>query len=148
MRVCAELSSVNPIVSDDGALSITRPSDLGPASAVQNSGREVVGLLELKRAVHLMREKEQAEARARELSSDLAIAKMTIRQLEQRQVSVRPICVEKVCDGVMQCGHQLCGSCFYIWYHSSRMAAKFCPVCRAILDDRHGKAFIKIYGTN
>ncbi len=32
---------MNPIVVEDGALSLPSPSDLGPANAVHDSGREI-----------------------------------------------------------------------------------------------------------
>lgn len=49
-----------------------------------------------------MGEKEQAEARGQQLSSDLVTIKSTIELLEPRQVPLCPICVEEVCDRVTQ----------------------------------------------
>ena len=97
----------------------------------------------------LVREKEQAEALGRRLSSELATAETTISLLQQRQVPECPICREAQCCGVTQCGHQFCKSCFDLWYleQGARGAASSCPTCRTYLNNVNGESFIVMHGT-
>ena len=97
----------------------------------------------------LVREKEQAEALGRQLSSELATAETTISLLQQRQVPECPICREAQCCGVTQCGHQFCKSCFDLWYleQGAESVVHSCPICRTYLDDVNGESFIVMHGS-
>lgn len=81
-------------------------------------------------------QKEQSLSRERKLETQLAEAKVSIRELQERQGCRCAICYEGICDTVTRCGHQFCWECFIRWYEEQAqdIAHSYtCPFCRKVL---------------